>query len=191
MPGFFEIKKGDIATIGLLISAVVTLFGFAMTVYYEMGGGPSGGGGRDEVVLKCAAEGCTHEEVIPREEYQERAQVRQEEWKAMLEAKGVDPKSMTMGMGMMGPMGPGGEGGEMQEPLMPWGNPPQWAMKCPTCGQDALFFAIKCEKCDKIYFEGTDQEAEYSDTCPDCGHSRKKIIMEKRKAERRSTRKKR
>ena len=50
---------------------------------------------------------------------------------------------------------------------MMYGVPP---VKCEKCGEESVFAAIKCEKCDKIFFPGT-VEGKYEDKCPECGYS--------------------
>ncbi|MGA2322471.1 MAG: hypothetical protein ABSG22_01325 [Sedimentisphaerales bacterium] len=43
-------------------------------------------------------------------------------------------------------------------------------MKCPKCGEESVFKAMKCEKCGKVFFPGT-VEGKAEDTCPGCGYS--------------------
>jgi len=53
-------------------------------------------------------------------------------------------------------------------------------MKCPKCGEDSVFAAVKCEKCGKVFFPGA-VEGQFDDKCPGCGYS-KKEEMSKRTA---------
>jgi phage FluMu protein Com len=53
-------------------------------------------------------------------------------------------------------------------------------LKCPKCGENSVFAAIKCEKCGKVFFPGT-VEGQFDDKCTGCGYS-KKEEMSKRTA---------
>lgn len=44
-------------------------------------------------------------------------------------------------------------------------------VKCPNCGANSGSHAVRCEKCDEVFFYGTVQGT-YRDTCPNCGFSR-------------------
>ncbi len=45
-------------------------------------------------------------------------------------------------------------------------------LTCKDCDEDSLYEAIKCEKCEAVFFEGAvSGEGIFGDTCPECGHS--------------------
>jgi len=44
-------------------------------------------------------------------------------------------------------------------------------VKCPQCGAASGRRAVRCEKCEKVFFYGI-VEGTYRDTCPKCGYSR-------------------
>jgi len=52
-------------------------------------------------------------------------------------------------------------------------------MVCKECGQETALAAIKCEKCDHVFFPDA-AGADFSDTCPECGYS--KIEEDRKKA---------
>jgi len=43
-------------------------------------------------------------------------------------------------------------------------------LPCKECGEEALYRAVKCEKCGHIFFYGQTPN-DYSDRCPECGYS--------------------
>ena len=51
-------------------------------------------------------------------------------------------------------------------------------VKCPKCGEESVFEAIKCEKCGKVFFAGA-VEGPYDDKCPGCGFSKKEEAAKK------------
>ena len=44
-------------------------------------------------------------------------------------------------------------------------------VKCPKCGQNSAFPAIKCEKCSNVFIPNYENPKEY-DKCPKCGYSK-------------------
>ena len=54
------------------------------------------------------------------------------------------------------------------DPMMPMAQP---SIKCPECGEQSGFVAIKCQKCEEIFIpDPMSQEA--ADKCPKCGYSK-------------------
>ena len=43
-------------------------------------------------------------------------------------------------------------------------------LTCKECGKDAIYKAVKCKKCEKVFFGGAVPN-DYTDRCPDCGYS--------------------
>jgi hypothetical protein len=60
-----------------------------------------------------------------------------------------------------------------------------WPFTCPSCGQDAFYFASKCPRCEEIFFE-FDEQGNYSDKCPKCGYSASEEIK-RRSQEKKAT----
>jgi DNA-directed RNA polymerase subunit M/transcription elongation factor TFIIS len=52
-------------------------------------------------------------------------------------------------------------------------------VKCPKCGQDSAYAAIKCEKCGNIFIPNYDDPKEY-DKCPKCGYSKDEQLKKKK-----------
>ena len=63
------------------------------------------------------------------------------------------------------------EHGDPRSPIPP-------ALICEKCGQESVYRAIKCAKCDLVFERGT-VERTFADQCPKCGYSQ---IREDRKA---------
>jgi phage FluMu protein Com len=55
-------------------------------------------------------------------------------------------------------------------------------IKCPKCGEESVFEAIKCEKCGKVFFPGS-VEGKFNDKCPGCGYSKEEEAAEQQPAE--------
>jgi predicted RNA-binding Zn-ribbon protein involved in translation (DUF1610 family) len=51
-------------------------------------------------------------------------------------------------------------------------------IKCPKCGQESAYVAIKCEKCGNVFIPNYDNPAEY-DKCPKCGFSKREQMQKK------------
>jgi hypothetical protein len=53
---------------------------------------------------------------------------------------------------------------------------------CPKCNEKTGDIAIKCPKCDTVFFEGSVPDASYQDRCPNCNFSKsEEQINEKNK----------
>ena len=50
--------------------------------------------------------------------------------------------------------------------------------KCPQCGQNSAYFAIKCEKCGNVFIPNYENAKEY-DKCPKCGFSKSEQMRKK------------
>ena len=53
---------------------------------------------------------------------------------------------------------------------------------CEKCGKESLFKAVKCEKCQAVFFYVFGNAEDYADRCPECGFS--KSEDERKKAQR-------
>ena len=51
-------------------------------------------------------------------------------------------------------------------------------MKCPQCGQNSAYFAIKCGKCGNVFIPNYENPKEY-DKCPKCGFSKNEQMRKK------------
>jgi DNA-directed RNA polymerase subunit RPC12/RpoP len=51
-------------------------------------------------------------------------------------------------------------------------------MKCPKCGEDSAYVAIKCEKCGNVFIPNYENPKEY-DKCPKCGFSKREQTQKK------------
>jgi len=51
-------------------------------------------------------------------------------------------------------------------------------MVCGECEDEKAFGAVKCEKCEHVFFKGA-AGADFSDTCPECDYSKRKDTREK------------
>jgi DNA-directed RNA polymerase subunit M/transcription elongation factor TFIIS len=51
--------------------------------------------------------------------------------------------------------------------------------KCPKCGQNSAFVAIKCEKCGNVFIPNYRNTKEY-DKCPKCGYSKEEQSTQKK-----------
>ena len=49
------------------------------------------------------------------------------------------------------------------------GMPP---IMCKKCGKESLFKAVKCEKCQAVFFYVSGSVEDYPDRCPECGFSK-------------------
>ncbi len=65
-------------------------------------------------------------------------------------------------------------------PKGPTGPPP--GLKCPNCGQEEAYTAIKCNKCGKVFFPDPGNYADFLDRCPECGYSAKEEKYKLRQA---------
>jgi len=45
-------------------------------------------------------------------------------------------------------------------------------LACKKCGKKSILKAVKCEKCDEIFFEGACGPEEFKDKCPKCKYSK-------------------
>ena len=54
---------------------------------------------------------------------------------------------------------------------------------CQQCNEDGIYKAVKCEKCETVFFSG-EKGTSYIDECPKCDYSPTKEKREKRRAER-------
>ena len=53
---------------------------------------------------------------------------------------------------------------------------------CKKCGKESIFEAVKCEKCQAVFFFVFGNVEDYADRCPECGFS--KSEDERKKAQR-------
>jgi len=60
---------------------------------------------------------------------------------------------------------------EKQKNLLYIGDPP---IRCKECGQMSLLEAIKCPKCETVFFKGQLGPGHFKDECPNCGYSETK-----------------
>ncbi|MHC4843971.1 MAG: hypothetical protein ACYTFM_12570 [Planctomycetota bacterium] len=60
-------------------------------------------------------------------------------------------------------------------PMYP-GDPP---VTCKECQQQSLLEALKCSKCEKVFFRGELGPGHFRDECPGCGYSATKEQREK------------
>ena len=51
-------------------------------------------------------------------------------------------------------------------------------LKCPKCGQNSVYAAIKCGKCGNVFIPNYENAEEY-DKCPKCGFSKKEQMQKK------------
>jgi len=51
---------------------------------------------------------------------------------------------------------------------------------CKKCGKESLFKAVKCEKCQVVFFYVFGSVEDYADRCPECGFSKLEDASKKR-----------
>ena len=45
-------------------------------------------------------------------------------------------------------------------------------LPCEQCGKESVFKAVKCEKCEHIFFRSAAGAGDFSDRCPECSYSK-------------------
>jgi len=54
---------------------------------------------------------------------------------------------------------------------------------CEKCGEESVFQAVKCPKCEVVFFRGAAGRGEFADKCPECGYSRSAELRKQAKGE--------
>jgi len=57
------------------------------------------------------------------------------------------------------------------------------ALPCPKCGQESVYRAVKCSKCETVFFANS-VRGDFSDRCPKCGYRQIEEDRKKAKARR-------
>lgn len=46
-------------------------------------------------------------------------------------------------------------------------------LECKECGEESIYDAVKCGKCELVFFQGASGRDQFPDKCPECGYSKK------------------
>ena len=166
MPGFMELKSGDWTIKAIFASVFLVIVGGVFTIYHEIKGEGTGPVEYD-IMLKCNNPDCDYVATVSNQDYEKMRADRDQQWQQEFKQNNPPgtPLPGVMDM-MMTPeeMGPGAIIGQ-------WGKP-GWPLICPKCGQQTVFEAMQCKKCEKIFYP-FNQQGQWDDTChdPSCGYS--------------------
>jgi len=169
----------------IIIGVVALVLAVGITVFRQMGGDKNKGL-LPERVLKCKQ--CSHVVSPSSEELKSMMDERDKVYLEQLAQSNPEQaeylKKVLANREGMRSMNPN------EVAVIPhWGSM-GWPFTCPSCNQDAFYFASKCPKCGETFFE-FDEQGNYSDKCPKCGYSVSEEIGRKSKEKKTAERTKR
>jgi len=180
MVDFADLSQGGWKMWGLMVSRVMVVIGGGFTVVHQFRGPVLS----NEVGLKCSNPTCDYAQTMSLDQKKEMAKADYEKWKQ------ANPGRMPIVITEMPDtvaMGPEAQGKSPQEIIdmmiiSRWGEVSQnLPLTCPKCGQPSVYRATICEKCGTVFFKDPQRNPEYPDTCPSCGHSKRKAKKEAEK----------
>jgi len=156
MPSIAEITSGHWSAKALLVSIIVALVGAAFSLYDHFTAPRITPG-----FITVACSECGYDAEWGQYEFEEVMNAHNDQWKAEHPDERPRP-GLTPGDLPPAELPPPGVG----HLAAPWGQP-GFPLKCPECGEMALFVATRCKECQKTFFRRSDGMDE--PVCPHCG----------------------
>ena len=179
-----DIRKASV--IGLSISFVLLLVGFAFTLYHS--GTPKVVAG--DVALKCTNPDCDYAESISADECQQRAWAEWDTFKQQAKPQQAKDfmESILRDLGisrdlavLSGANVDSGKDPVEQVVVKQWGSMElNLPLTCPECGQSTVYRCQKCENCGALFFREM-VRGQNAHVCPECGFNKLEQIKKQQK----------
>ena len=151
----------------VVVSVILLILAGVITVVFHWGS--LAGGTEQGMALKCRE--CDYAETFTPEQFQALTDQRNKWYLDKIAQQDPDQaeklsqliKDPTQSLDPMS----GPQAGRLAIPI--WGTP-NWPFACPKCEKDAFCSAVKCPKCQEIFF-GTNKQGRSVRRCPQCKYN--------------------